>query len=227
MEHSTPQLRPIILSDLAKEEGFIESLQGFLAMQQLYQSAIREIRTKLENLNGEFMVRYDHNPIHHLESRLKSPKSIAEKLERKGLPVRVDAARANLLDIAGVRVICCYIDDIYQIAEMLLRQNDITLVKKKDYIAEPKPNGYRSLHLIVRVPVFLAERTEHVPVEIQIRTMAMDFWAALEHELHYKGTDSLSAELSAQLKHCAEQSALLDLEMQEIYRKLPGHQTSF
>jgi len=197
-----------------------ENLKDFFAIQQLYNSAIKEIKTKLEILDDEFQVKFDHNPIHHMEYRLKSPKSIVEKLEKKNLNISTAAIKENLTDIAGVRVICNYIDDIDRIADLLTRQDDITLIRRRDYIAEPKENGYRSLHLIVSVPVFLAESTQKVPVEIQIRTIAMDFWASLEHELKYKAQDEISAELRLRLKNCAESITLLDAAMQSIYEDI-------
>lgn len=194
--------------------------QRFLEMSHLYDGAIREVRTKLEILDREFSILYASNPIHHIDSRLKSPKSIVEKLQRKGLPVTVEAAEENLFDIAGIRIICNYLDDIYRLAEMLIHQQDIELVEQVDYIRSPKPNGYRSLHLVVRVPVFLSSHTELVPVEIQIRTIAMDFWASLEHQLRYKNDVEATASLKYRLQRCAEQSAALDLEMQSIYQEM-------
>lgn len=197
-------------------EEQLDRLRGFVQIQQIYRGAINEITTKLKTLDEEFSVRFEHNPIHHIDSRLKSPQSILEKLKRKGLEPSLSMAREHLLDVAGVRVICNYIEDIYDIAEMLQRQSDITTIRMRDYIAHPKENGYRSLHLIVRVPVFLSDHVENVPVEIQIRTIAMDFWATLEHELRYKADSEVSMEVRAQLKTCAEKSAALDLEMQAI-----------
>lgn len=196
--------------------GDHELQQQFLLLSHLYDAAIREIRTRLEILDREFSIRYASNPIHHIDSRLKSPRSIVEKLQRKGLPVSIESAEANLYDIAGVRIICNYIDDIYRLAEMLTRQQDLEVVERKDYIQSPKPNGYRSLHLVVRIPVYLSSHTELVPVEIQIRTIAMDFWATLEHQLYYKSDAKANAALKLRLKLCAEQSAALDLEMQQI-----------
>lgn len=201
------------------EQG-IAQLQEYQAMRQLYNGAIREITTKLENLDDEFSTRYAHNPIHHMESRLKSLKSIVGKLHRKGLPLTLASAQAELYDIAGVRVICNYIDDIYDLANMLCSQADVEVLQRRDYIQEPKPNGYRSLHLTVRIPVFLSTGSVGVPVEIQIRTIAMDFWASLEHQLRYKAEHTVPPSLRAQLKACAEESAALDLRMQEIYRQL-------
>lgn len=185
-------------------------------LQFIYHSAIREVKTKLEILDDEFHARYDHNPIHNIESRLKSPASIIEKLQRKGHEVSIESAKVNLQDIAGVRVICNYIEDVYTIAELLLKQDDITLVRRRDYIENPKGNGYRSLHLIVEIPVFLAETKELVPVEIQIRTIGMDFWASLEHQLRYKSDHELSDATQAELQECAAIMNDLDHKMQNI-----------
>ena len=203
------------------------AMQRFMEMTQLYDAAIREIRTKLEILDREFQVRYARNPIHHIESRLKSPQSIAEKLRRKNLPQTIEAAENSLLDIAGVRIICNYIQDIYHVTELLTRQRDVELIHMKDYISEPKANGYRSLHLAVRVPVFLSSHTELVPVEIQIRTIAMDFWASLEHELRYKSDQDATEALKLRLKLCAETSAQLDEEMQSIYQEIHGGRNAY
>ena len=205
---------------LIKLTGGRELQQQFLEMSHLYDGAIREIRTKLEILDREFNIRYASNQIHHIDSRLKSPRSIIEKLERKGWPVSVESAEEHLNDIAGVRIVCNYIDDIYRLANMLVRQQDLELVCQKDYIRKPKPNGYRSLHLVLRVPVFLSSHTELVPVEVQIRTIAMDFWASLEHQLRYKSDVEATAPLKERLQRCAEQSAALDVEMQSIYREM-------
>ena len=196
--------------------------QQFREMVQLYDSAIREVRTKLEVLDNEFRVRYARNPIHHIDSRLKSPSSMMEKLERKGLPQTVEAAEENLTDIAGVRIVCNYLEDIYHIRSLLLHQRDVELVRERDYIKNPKESGYRSLHLIIRIPVFLSSHTELVPVEVQIRTIAMDFWASLEHQLRYKSDQETTRQLRIRLQKCAEISASLDIEMQEIYREING-----
>ena len=212
-------LLPENANDTLLEQG-IAQLQEYQAMRQLYNGAIREITTKLENLDDEFSTRYAHNPIHHMESRLKSLKSIVGKLHRKGLPLTLASAQKELYDIAGVRVICNYIDDIYDLADMLCGQGDVAVLRRRDYIQEPKPNGYRSLHLTVRIPVFLSTGSVGVPVEIQIRTIAMDFWASLEHQLRYKAEHTVPPSLRAQLKACAEESAALGLRMQEIYRQL-------
>ena len=190
--------------------------QQFLQMTHLYDAAIREIRTRLEILDREFSIRYSSNPIHHIDSRLKSPRSIVEKLQRKGLPVSIESAETNLNDIAGVRVICSFPDDVYMIANALLQQDDITLVRQKDYIKNPKPNGYRSLHLIVTVPIYLAKEKRIMKVEIQLRTIAMDFWASLEHQLRYKKDFEFTEKMKKDLLDCANLSAELDGKMDEL-----------
>jgi len=196
--------------------------QQYRELMQLYDAAVREVRTKVEILDGEFRVRYSRNPIHHIDTRLKSPASIAEKLSRKGLPQTLESIEQNLTDIAGVRIVCNYLEDIYHIADLLIRQQDVELVRKRDYIQTPKESGYRSLHLVVRIPVFLSDHTELVPVEIQIRTIAMDFWASLEHQLRYKSDQETTQKLRLRLQRCAEASARLDQEMQSIYREING-----
>ncbi|MGN0695685.1 MAG: GTP pyrophosphokinase family protein [Oscillospiraceae bacterium] len=195
----------------------------FLSLMSLYQAAADEIVTKFQILDNEFSAKYQRNPIHTLKSRIKSPDSIIGKLNRKGLPISVEAIRTNLYDIAGVRVICQYIDDIYTLAGLLTSHDDIELLKTKDYIKNPKPNGYRSLHIVVNVPVFLSTGKDYAPVEIQIRTMAMDFWASLEHELHYKTSKNVEQSLSDELYYCAETIADTDRRMQEIYKKINGY----
>ena len=202
------------------QQQVVDEMYKFIELEHLYESAIREVKTKLEILDSEFRTKYAYNPIHHIEDRLKSPDSIYEKMQRKGLAFNCENAKANLNDIAGVRVICNYIEDIYTVADMLIAQDDVQLIKRKDYIREPKPNGYRSLHLVIETPVYLSERKELVHVEVQIRTIAMDFWASLEHELKYKTDTEVSAELAAQLKECAETIAATDSKMQQIYKTL-------
>ena len=192
----------------------------FVEMEHLYESAIREVKTKLEILDSEFRTKYSYNPIHHIEDRLKSPESIFKKMQNKGVQFSCDSIRENLNDIAGVRVICNYIEDIYHVAELLTAQDDVDLIQVKDYIRSPKPNGYRSLHLVIKTPVYLSDKKELVNVEVQIRTIAMDFWASLEHELKYKSNVKVSNELAEQLRDCAEQISDIDSRMQEIYRTL-------
>lgn len=184
-----------------------------------YHAAIKEISTKLEVLDNEYSVKYDYNPIHHMECRLKSIDSIMEKIERKGWPKEVESIY-KLTDIAGVRVVCNYIDDIYTIEDSLLRQDDIKLLKRKDYIKNPKESGYRSLHLLVEVPIFLTDSTYNMPVEIQIRTIAMDTWASLEHELKYKVKDDMPEYVAQELKNCAKSMAEVDATMEKIHKVL-------
>ncbi len=202
------------------QQAVMDQMYKFIELEHLYDSAIREVKTKLEILDSEFRTKYSYNPIHHIEDRLKSPESMFKKLQRNNLPFTVESVRENLFDIAGVRVICNYIEDIYQVADLLTAQDDVTLIKRKDYIANPKANGYRSLHLVIETPVYLSEQKELVNVEVQIRTIAMDFWASLEHELKYKTDTEVSAELAEQLRLCAETIAQTDLKMQQIYRTL-------
>lgn len=201
-------------------QQIMEQMLRFVELEHLYESAIREVKTKLEILDSEFRTKYSYNPIHHIESRLKSPQSLFEKMQRKGLPINTDTVRSDIFDFAGVRVVCNYIDDIYTVADLLTSQDDVKLITRKDYIENPKPNGYRSLHLVIETPVFLSEKKELVTVEVQIRTIAMDFWASLEHELKYKTDTEVSAELAAQLKECAETIAATDVKMQQIYQTL-------
>ena len=170
----------------ASTERLKEYLAGYNRLMAYYKCAIMEVETKLNVLNEQFTLRYDRNPINSIKTRLKSPVSMQEKLNKKGLKFRVQDIEENLNDVAGIRVICSFVDDVYLIADALLKQDDITLISKKDYIKNPKPNGYRSLHLIVTVPIFLAHEKRIMKVEIQLRTIAMDFWASLEHQLRYK-----------------------------------------
>lgn len=208
------------LARLLENSSTRDNLREYAVQMQRYNAGIKEITTKLEILDTEFSTRYEYNPIHHVESRLKSPHSILEKLQRKGLPVSLNAIRKNIFDVAGVRVICNYIDDVYRIEELLTGQSDVRIISRRDYIKQPKENGYRSLHLVVEVPIFLAEGSVNVTVEVQIRTIAMDFWASLEHKLRYKNDLEVSEELRRRLQICAEAIAEVDVEMQAINQEL-------
>ncbi len=181
-----------------------------------YRCAIMEVETKFNVLNEQFSLQFDRNPIESIKSRLKRPASIRNKLERYGLEFSLDSIRDNIHDIAGIRVVCSFIGDVYFLADALLKQDDITLISRKDYIKHPKLSGYRSLHLIVGVPIFLSDEKRMMKVEIQFRTMAMDFWASLEHQLRYKKNFSFTEEMSRELKECAETSAELDQKMENI-----------
>ncbi|MBE6070800.1 MAG: GTP pyrophosphokinase family protein [Clostridium butyricum] len=207
----------------SKDVGHVEIEDRFDEMREfllLYNSAIKEVKTKLEILDEEFKIKRKRNPIEYMKSRIKTPKSIMSKLERKGFEVDIDSAKNNLYDIAGVRVICSFVDDIYEVANTLIKQDDIILIEEKDYIKNPKPNGYRSLHLVVQVPVFFSKHVELVPVEVQIRTIAMDFWASLEHKLYYKTEKNGSLHIKQDLKECADIISSTDLRMQEIQKQV-------
>ena len=186
----------------------------------IYRSAIKEVKTKLDILDDELKIRRKRNPIEYMKSRVKTPGSIMDKLRRRGLEMSVDSAKKNLNDIAGIRVICSFVGDIYDIAEMLKRQDDIILIEEKDYIKNPKPNGYRSLHLVVEVPIFFSDHAEPVRVEVQIRTIAMDFWASLEHKLYYKTSGESPVHITNDLKECADVIASTDMRMQDIQREV-------
>lgn len=215
---------PAIKNDMYSEQSINEKIAhtfyDFLQLQHLYDSAIEVVKTHLNTLDNEFSVKFQRNPIHNIESRLKTPQSIIGKLQKKGLPLTTDAARKNLLDMAGIRVTCCYISDIYAIVELLCRRDDFVVIKKKDYIKNPKASGYRSYHMIINVPVYLSTQKKYAPVEIQIRTIAMDFWASLEHQLKYKTNNELTPEISEELRDCAERIAETDLQMQKIFFQL-------
>ena len=201
-----------------KEEQIQDVFYSFLELEHLYDSAIELVKAQLNIFDNEFSMRFQRNPIHNIESRIKTPQSIVGKLQRKEMPVTPESARNNLTDIAGVRVICCYIDDIYAIADLLTDHSAFQLRKIKDYIKHPKPNGYRSFHMILDVPVYMSNGKEIAPVEIQIRTIAMDFWASLEHKLLYK--KDIPADkakyLEDEMLACAQISADLDMRMQNV-----------
>lgn len=182
----------------------------------LYRSALKEIRTKLEILNDEFRLVHQYNPIEHIESRLKTDESITRKLMRKGKEITVENIQKYIDDIAGVRVICSFTPDIYRIVDMIASQDDIEVLKTKDYMLNPKINGYRSYHLIVRVPIFLSDKVVRTKAEIQIRTVAMDFWASLEHKIYYKYEGNTPEYIKQELKECADLVAFLDSKMLAI-----------
>lgn len=196
------------------------SIHNFEIYMMMYGSAIKEVRTKLEILSDNLSVDYKRNPIEMIKSRIKRPESILEKLRRKGLDITEDSVLKNLNDIAGIRVICSFIDDIYDVAGMLSRQDDITVLEVKDYIKSPKPNGYRSYHMIIEIPVFFADSKRPMRVEVQFRTIAMDFWASLEHQMKYKKELDHSEEIAEELRNCAETIAKTDLRMQSINKAI-------
>lgn len=211
------------------EEGdrLLPQLHDYLDTEKLfrkalffYEAGLQQIMAKLEILNREFQYGNDRNPIENVKSRVKSEQSIVEKMKKKGLPLTISAMMGNIYDIAGIRVVCPFISDVYQVARMLLSQKDINLVTMKDYIKEPKPNGYRSLHLIVLVDVFFSEQMQQIPVEIQLRSIAMNCWASTEHQLRYKKDHALTDEMQRELKICADLMAEADQKMQALATEL-------
>lgn len=197
----------------ALREQFVDFMLG-------YKFAIDEITTKINILREDFNSTHEYNPIEHVGSRLKTPESVLEKVRRKNYPMNLAAIRENILDIAGVRVVCSFISDITQIRDVLASQADITVLDERDYITHRKPNGYQSLHLIVSIPVFRSARTERIPVEIQIRTIAMDFWASLEHKIYYKYRGEVPPNLRSDLAQAAEVATQLDEKMEALHRQV-------
>ena len=203
-------------------DKFEYNVMPFKRLMAYYKCAIMEVETKFKVLNQEFSLEYDRNPIETIKTRLKSPDSIVKKLAKKDVPLTVESIEKNLNDIAGVRVICSFPEDIYVLADCLLQQDDIKLIEVKDYIKNPKPNGYRSLHLIVEIPIFLKDEKKNMRVEVQLRTIAMDFRASLEHKLSYKKDIPQDEEelLRRELLDCAQISADLDLRMEKIKNRI-------
>ena len=211
-----------VLSRIYSNNEIKERLQTYTApyreLMSYYRCAMMEVSTKFNVLDEELSLQYDRNPIEAIKTRLKSPESIMDKLSRRGLPFSAESIEQNLNDIAGVRVICAYISDIYMLRDALLRQDDIVLLQEKDYIKNPKPNGYRSLHLIVETPIFLHDQKKQMRVEVQFRTMAMDWWASVEHKLRYK-KPAAPEEVNSELKECAEISADLDKRLEKLRQR--------
>jgi len=197
-------------------DEFFDNAQEFGSLMMMYNCAIKEVTTKFDVLNDDMSVRFKRNPIETVKSRIKKPKSIVKKLMKNQFPVTLESVSEHLNDVAGVRVICSFVDDIYRVKEIFLKQDDITLIEEKDYIKNPKPNGYRSLHMIVEVPVFFADEKVPIRVEVQFRTIAMDFWASLEHQMKYKKEIANEEDIIKRLKECADIIAETDLKMQEI-----------
>ena len=202
-----------MLNDVIKLQSPRSLMETFTGIEQnmaLYESGIQEIRTKLEILQRDARFGDKHNPIESIKSRIKRPMSIIEKMYRKGFPISLQSIKDNLNDIAGIRVICPFIEDIYTVADMLIRQDDLTLIAQKDYIKNPKPNGYRSYHLIVGVPVYCMDGMEYFPVEVQLRTLSMDFWASMEHRISYKKEREDKEALTEELRSYA--NVLVEIE---------------
>lgn len=216
-------LSRLLISQLSKSKvkEWIDAYSTpYKQLMSYYQCAIMEVVTKFKVLDEEMSLEYDRNPIESIKSRLKSPESIIDKMNRKKLPLTVEAIENNLNDIAGVRVICAFQSDIYMLAEALLKQDDITLISKKDYIQSPKENGYRSLHLIVQIPIFLHDKKKLMNVEVQFRTISMDWWASLEHKICYKKDIEKYDEMGSDLRACADIAACLDEKMESIQKRV-------
>ena len=199
-----------------------ESIKRFQNLMMKYECAMLEVKTKLDVLNAELSHQTNRNPFESIKCRIKKPKSIIEKLERNNLPCTVEAIENNLNDIAGIRVICSFPDDIYKLVEYLTKQDDITVIESKDYISNPKKNGYRSYHLIVEVPIFLTNEKKPMRVEVQFRTIGMDFWASLEHKLKYKQNIADAENITEELYFCADLISQLDKRMQQIRMRIDG-----
>lgn len=216
-----------ILSVISQDpEEILGHLQEFKELMLYYKCAIRKVRTKLEILNDDLSIKNQRNPIEFVKSRLKKPSSIAQKLKRRDLEISAKSIRENLTDVAGIRVVCSFIDDIYDIAQMLSSQDDVELIEVKDYIKNPKPNGYSSLHMIIQTPIYLSNKKEYIKLEMQIRTIAMDFWASLEHQMKYKKTMKEAPTIIKQLKECALKINQVDNEMLEIRKNIEIMDTS-
>ena len=209
------------LEELRQVEDIKELQEGARRLFKRYQAAMSEVQVRLQILNDDLEFRLNRNPIHHFESRLKKPASAFEKLQRYGLPLTLESLEQNLYDIAGIRVICSYTDDVYKIVNMISLQDDMEIIKVKDYISHPKPNGYRSLHIVVKVPVYFMDVKESVPVEIQFRTIAMDLWASLEHSLKYKQAKQLTGiDMVDELKNCSDIIEDVETRMQILLRAI-------
>ncbi|MCF2706938.1 GTP pyrophosphokinase family protein [Arcanobacterium haemolyticum] len=212
---STPGAMPQVASDDVRLR--INEIRHVLMVREC---GMKEILTKVEILRDEFRQNHDYNPIEHVSSRMKSLRSLADKVRRKGIPFTAEAINSSIFDIAGIRLTCSFVSDTYTMKRLLLAQTDLTLLDERDYIANPKPNGYQSLHLILEVPVFLAEGVERVPVEVQLRTVAMDFWASLEHKIHYKDETEVPRHLTDALKLAADMASALDSSMERLHKEI-------
>lgn len=222
---SKEYLEKLFLSKLPFPKKEIKSwIQTYAApykeLMAYYRCAMMEVETKFRVLNEELSLEYDRNPIETIKTRLKSVESISDKLVKQNLPITVDSIERNLHDVAGVRVICGFPSDIYTLSEAFLRQDDITLIERKDYMANPKPNGYRSLHLIVEIPIYLHDEKKPMKVEVQFRTISMDWWASLEHKIRYKKDVMVPKDIAEELRECAEAAAVLDKRMEQIQQKI-------
>ena len=220
VDYSKESLEPLFNEKML--EWTVPRLQEYNRIMAYYRCAMMEVTTKFDVLNEELSLQYDRNPIESIKTRLKSPESIVEKMSRRGYPLTVEGIEQNLNDVAGVRVITAFPSDIYKLADALLKQDDILLLQRKDYIVSPKPNGYRSLHLIVETPIFLHDQKKFMRVEVQFRTISMDWWASLEHKIRYKKEIRAEDYAQRELFECAQTAAALDLRMERIQKIAEG-----
>lgn len=211
------EITPIPLG-LVSDDWLKENSEEFQKLMTYYKCAMMEVETKFKVINEAFKLMGDHNPIDKIETRLKKTENILEKLERRGLAYSIESIENNIYDIAGIRVICAFESDIYKLSDAFLKQDDVHLIERKDYIAQPKRNGYRSLHLLVSIPIFLYNEKKYMNVEVQFRTLAMDAWACLEHKIKYKKNAEISDDVNYNLSECARLSAMFDKRMEEAYR---------
>lgn len=219
-EEGSISIEQFLLTRLSKSDfkkWVDNSSAPYKELMAYYRCAIMEIETKFKVLNEELSIQYDRNPIETIKSRLKTPESIFDKIARKGCPLTVESIEENITDIAGVRVICSFPSDIYMLADAFEKQDDIHVITRKDYISNPKPNGYRSLHLIVDTPIFLHDRKRYMKVEVQFRTIAMDWWASTEHKIRYKKDIFESESFKHELADCARIAAELDQRMEQLH----------
>ena len=224
LHNQREELANQMLARLAGSDEFAAMLERsfgpFRRLMTYYECAMMEVETKFRVLDAEFGLQHDRNPIESIKSRLKSTDSLAKKLARKGFPMSVDSIEQNIYDVAGVRVVCTFPEDMFSLAESLLSQDDVILIERRDYVASPKPSGYRSLHLIIEVPIFLEREKRSVKVEVQLRTISMNFWASLEHQLRYKKEHLFTPEMADDLKICADVSTELDTLMNNLAIKI-------
>ena len=218
------QLRETLqsMTDSEAMDWLYQKSEKFIRLMAYYRCAMMEVETKFNVLNEEYSLQHDRNPISSIRSRLKSPQSIGEKLRRKDAPLSIEAIEERLNDVAGVRVVCSFPEDVWMLAEAFLKQDDVTLIDRRDYITHPKPSGYRSLHLIVAIPIFLADEKRSMKVEVQLRTISMNCWASLEHQLRYKKDRCMTEKMVSELALCARLSAELDQRMDALRHAIEG-----
>ena len=214
--------RILSMTDSEAMDWLYQKSEKFIRLMAYYRCAMMEVETKFNVLNEEYSLQHDRNPISSIRSRLKSPQSIGEKLRRKDAPLSIEAIEERLNDVAGVRVVCSFPEDVWMLAEAFLKQDDVTLIDRRDYITYPKPSGYRSLHLIVAIPIFLADEKRSMKVEVQLRTISMNCWASLEHQLRYKKDRCMTEKMVSELALCARLSAELDQRMDALRHAIEG-----